>query len=76
MSFAPGEIIVKFKDGVDGSKVLSELGLRVKRSRLVGPNFVLFNVEVPAGTELDWIKKLSERDDTDGVELNSLLRPG
>lgn len=70
--FVPGEVIVKFQENLkddEAKAIISSYGLVWKRSLYV-PNSAL--IEVPNGTEFEWICKLPENSKIINAEQNGI----
>ena len=71
--FVDGEILVSFKDNVSTSErdaAVQGFGLLVKRRYVIANAYL---VNVPVGTEEDWIKKFEQLPSVEGAELNQIL---
>lgn len=71
-AYAPGEIIVKFKSGVDSTQTLRTAGLDVTTFRLVGeiPQIGVQRFAVPEGEETALVDALNSLPNVEYAELN------
>src|SRR5262245_32816119 len=76
--FAPGRILVKFRAGMTDDKVGKALGHYKSRSMGKlgqGKLGALHMVEVPAGSEEDYVEAMSLRPDVEFAEVDAMLPP-
>ena len=70
--FVPGEVIVGFKENLqedEAKAIISSYGLVWKRSLLVPDSAI---IEVPSGTEFEWVCKLRENSNIISAEQNGI----